>query len=193
MRIRFAAEFGGARLVYLAARTRNDTESSGWQTADVITLPGAIPTPGPRVDPMSPSVYLSSTSQQLTFNVADANGSATNLQTVWGLIGSSIDAGNACVFAYYVPGNLITLYPDSGIPTGALVPFREGESLENSRCRLEPMVAEGGSSGLRLQVRVRAKPAFAGSKAIWGAASTLQNAVSPWTPLGAWQIQAPLN
>jgi len=192
LRIRFAPGFSGARIVQIASRTRNDAESSGWQPANVITLPSSNLATGPRVAPMSPSVYPFS-SAQLDFEYADANGGSANLLTVWGLIGPSVDAGTGCVFAYYAPGNLITLYPDNGVPSGALVPFRVGEVLENSRCRLEPVLTERRSNGLLVRVRISAKPAFAGSRTIWGAASTLQNAVSPWTPIAAWRIQAPYN
>ncbi len=192
VRIRFADGFGGARLVQIASRTQNDTESSGWQTADVITLPTGNLATGPRVEPMSPSVRESGV-VQLDFKFADATGGAANLLTVWGLIGPSIDAGQGCVFAYYAPGNLIALYPDNGIPTGTMVPFVLGTTLENSRCRLEPVLADKQGNGLLLRVLITAKAAFAGSNVVWGAASTLQNAVSPWTPIAAWRVQVLYN
>lgn len=192
LRIRFAAGFSGPRLVQIASRTRNDAESSGWQTADVITLPSSNLATGPQVAPLNPSTRASSF-EQVDFEFTDASGGSANLLTVWGLIGPSLNAGTGCVFAYYAPGNLIALYPDNGIPTGVMVPFRFGEVLENSRCRLEPVERQRTASGLRLRIRIGAKPPFEGSKTIWGAASTLQNAVSPWTPIAAWRVRGPYN
>jgi hypothetical protein len=187
LRVRFAPGFGGPRLVQVASRTRNDAESSGWQIAVITTLPTANVTFGPRVSLGHALTRLENYSE-LDFRFADATGGFADLLTVWGLAGPSIDARTGCVFAYYVPGNLITLYPDSGVPTGAMVPFAPGATLENSRCRLELVSAERSSAGLRLLVRVAVKPPFAGSNALWGAASTVQNLVSPWTPLAAWRV-----
>jgi hypothetical protein len=190
LRIRFAASFGGPRIVYLASRTANDAENSGWQSATVLHLPRATNPVGPRVEPLTPTARLSS-GETFDFEFRDASGGAAGLQTVWGLIGSSIDAGTGCIFAYYVPGHLAILYPDNGLPTGALTPVTQPTFFENSRCLLMISQAEATPTGLRLQVSVGAKVTFGGAKTAWGAASTLQNAVSPWTPLATWKTEAP--
>lgn len=186
VRIRFALGFGGQRIVHVASRTQDDAESSGWQVADVLTLPSGQTVPGLGINPMSQSRVTTSAST-LDFQYVGSS----SFMTVWGLIGSSLDARSGCAFAYYTPGNLITLYPDNGIPTGTMVPFSPGAVLENSRCRLKPLQAVRASNGLLLRMEIISKPEFAGAKAIWGAASTLENTVSPWTPVAAWQVRAP--
>ncbi len=186
LRVRFHPSFSGPKLLSVAARTRNDTATSGWLTADLIPLPATNPTVGPAALPQDFS-RLSGAQATITFRYRSGGGQ-NNLQTVWGLIGSSLDAKDACYFAYYVPGRSFLLFPDSGIPASAPVELTGSSSFANSQCRILFVRPEYVNGTLQLQMAIETKAGFAGNKIIWGAASTLQNAISPWTPLAVWRV-----
>ena len=118
-------------------------------------------------------------------------GNATNLQTTWALVNNSLDGAGACYVAYYRPGNLLLLIPDNGNGSQATSMVLNGGSttLSNSQCTILGSGSSASVNGNQLTVTVNAvfKPAFAGRKAVWVAASTLSNQSSNWQALGAWQ------
>ena len=63
-------------------------------------------------------------------------------------------------------------------------------SLTNSQCTVFAQGSSAVKSGaqIMLTLNIAFKPAFAGSKAIWMAAETLDGTVSPWQSLGAWMV-----
>ena len=130
----------------------------------------------------------STASQVLAATFQDAT-NANNLQTVWLLMNSALDAGQSCYVAYFVPANLLFLYPDNGDGSQATVIDLSGtNTIENSYCRISAQGSSAVKSGnqLTLTLNYTVKPAFAGPRALWGAVQTLSLQTSPWAVLGAW-------
>ncbi len=187
LRLAFSSTFTGNKVVYLAARDVNNG-NSGWRTLGSSRIPGATVS-FPRAQAGNPSISSVPT-QAMSFLFQDAT-DASNLRTVWTLINSSVDARQACYVAYFVPGNLLFLFADSGDGTQAVsIPLTGTNIIENSQCRIS---AEGSSaikSGnqLTLLLNITMKPSFAGPKGIWAAAQTVATQTSPWTIIGSWAV-----
>jgi sugar lactone lactonase YvrE len=189
LRLGFSASFSGNKVVYLAARDRNNG-NSGWRTMGVSKIPGsAISFPRAQSGPQPIS---SSQTQAMSFVFQDAT-DASNLRTVWTLINSSVDARQACYVAYFVPGNLLFLFADNGDGTQAVsIPLTGTNVIENSQCRISAEGSSATRSGnqLTLLLNITMKPSFAGPKGIWAAAQTIATQTSPWAIIGAWTVPA---
>ena len=186
LNIAFSSTFSGNRVIYLAARSVTE-QNSGWQPQGVSALPETTP-PFPRSGVLSPAVGTTAAAT-LTATFLDAT-NATNIQTTWLLINSAVNADRACYVAYFRPGNLLLLFPDSGDGNLATaMPLSGSGFLENSQCRID---AQGSSvtvvgNALTLNLNTVFKPSFAGPRIIFGALNS--SAVnSLWKPLGAWQV-----
>ena len=183
--VSYAAAFRGNRVIYAAAQSISNI-SSGWQTMGAALIPEAAPS-FPRPQSLAPAT-VSTASQVLAATFQDAT-NANNLQTVWLLMNSALDAGQSCYVAYFVPANLLFLYPDNGDGSQATVIDLSGtNTIENSYCRISAQGSSAVKSGnqLTLTLNYTVKPAFAGPRALWGAVQTLSLQTSPWTVLGAW-------
>ena len=138
---------------------------------------------------MTPATGMSSNAViSYTF---DDQTNANNLQTVWSLINSAVDAGQACYVAYYVPGNLLFLYPDNG--NGAEATFIDlsgANTIENSQCRISAVGSSVTRSGQRLTLNLNTtfKSSFSGPRGVWTAAQPLAGTPSAWTVLGNWLV-----
>ncbi|MCX6608188.1 MAG: hypothetical protein NTV52_32000 [Acidobacteria bacterium] len=183
----FTESFTGSKIVYLAART-TDELTQGWAPCGVHEVP--IPNPTfPNSSPLNPGSGITRDAF-LTFTYRDATNS-TNLQSLWGLINTSLDARNACYFAYHAPSNSLFLFPDDGDGTQATSILLTGSnSIENSQCRILASNSNVTRTGNTLTISfiISYKTDFAGPKIIWTAASTLSNAISPWKAFGAWLV-----
>ncbi|MFN9895784.1 MAG: InlB B-repeat-containing protein [Acidobacteriota bacterium] len=183
--VSYAAAFRGNRVIYTAAQSISNI-SSGWQTMGAALVPEAAPS-FPRPHSLSPAA-VSTGSQVLTATFQDAT-NANNLQTAWLLMNSAVDAGQSCYVAYFVPANLLFLFPDNGDGSQATAIDLSGtNTIENSYCRISAQGSSAVKSGnqLTLSLNYTVKPAFAGPRALWGAVQTLSLQTSPWTVLGAW-------
>lgn len=183
----FRASFAGGKVLYVAART-TDELNTGWRTAGVYDIPVATPS-FPNSSTANPSAGTA-TSTVLSFNYR-AQGSHTNLETVWGLVNASLDGAGACYFAYHSPTSQLFLVPDNG--NGALassIPLPGSGTIENSQCRINAFGSVVNRSGdtLSLTLNITFKSGFSGPKVIWTAASTLTGVVSPWRAAGAWLL-----
>ena len=183
--VTFSNSFRGNRVMYLAAQSVSNI-TSGWQTMGVAIIPEAS-TLYPRSNALSPSTATAS-SQTLTVTFQDAT-NANNLLTAWVLINSAVDGGQACYIAYYVPGNLLFIYPDNGDGSQATaIPLSGANTIENSYCRIQAQGSSAVRNGnlLTLTLNYLVKPAFSGPRGIWAAVQTLTAQTSPWKPLGTW-------
>ena len=187
--INFKPSFAGNSVIYLAARDLT-SGNSGWNTMGFNEVPPAAVTfPNPvGINPSSGSTG----SRVLTFTYDDQT-NANNLLTVWGLTNTALNADKACYFAYYVPGNLLLLFPDNGDGNAATaMPLSGTGQIQNSYC----LIAAGGSSvtksggRLVLNLNITYKTSFAGNRAIWLAMQTVAGQVSAWKVAGAWQVPA---
>lgn len=185
--ITFRPAFSGSQVVYLAARDIAGN-NSGWSTMGFHVVPGAVAT-FPNAVGQSPATGNVPTSI-ISFDYEDQV-SAGNIRTTWSLINSALDGSRACYVAFFNPGNLVLLIPDSG--DGAVAQsFALGSagSIENSQCRINSQGSFVTRSGARLTLtlNITFKPSFAGNKATWLALQTLSNQTSVWKAAGAWQV-----
>lgn len=185
--VSFAASFRGNRVIYTAAQSVSNV-SSGWQTMGAALVPEAALS-YPRANALTPSTATAA-GQTLTASFEDAT-NANNLQTVWLLMNTAVDASQACYVAYFVPGNLLFLYPDNGDGSLATaIALTGSNTIENSFCRISAQGSSAVKAGNRLTVTLNytAKPAFSGPRGIWGAVQNVSVQTSPWTILGAWMV-----
>jgi len=184
----FSRSFGGNKVIYLAARDALGN-NSGWQTMGILGVP-PLPSVFPSAVGVSPSSGTLSNAT-LTFTYQDVS-SASNLQTMWALINTSIDGRSACYVAYYAPGNQVYLYPDNGFGLQATsVALTGANSLSNSQCTVSALGSTVVQSGAQTSVtlNITFSPSFAGNKGVWMAAQTLSGATSQaWQALGTWNV-----
>ena len=161
---------------------------SGWFTQGAWTGPGA-PVTYPRSGGMSPATGMSSDAViSYTF---DDQTNANNLETVWALMNSAVDAGRACYVAYYAPANLLFLYPDNGDGAQAtLIALSGSNTIENSQCKISAAGSSVTKSGQRLTLNLNMsfKSGFSGPRGVWTAAKPLVGTPSTWTVLGNWLV-----
>jgi hypothetical protein len=189
LNLSFPASFAGNKVVYTAAGDLSGN-NSGWWTMGVHGVP-PLPATFPNPVGMGPSSGNTLT-QTITFTYQDQS-AATNLQTLWALINTALDAKSACYIAYYRPGNILLLYPDSGDGSQTTNMVLTGNNtVANRQCAISAQGASVQTSGNTLTVTlpITFKPAFAGFKAVWMAAYTVDAHVSPWQALGAEAVPA---
>ncbi len=186
--ISFTPAFTGSKVIYSAARTV-DQASSGWSVQEALHLPEAEVLPRTLGALQVRQVGAGAT--QIAFTYEDAV-DANNLETVWGLINTGVDARGACYFAYYVPGNLLFLYPDDGNGASARSILLLGNrNISNSQCSILADWASVEKSGrlLRLTIPFYFPYSFNPEKGVWGAAKSLSNPqASPWRILGSARL-----
>jgi len=187
LNLSFNNSFSGNKVVYMAAR--DAANNSGWQTMGVLGVP-PLPSTFPNPIGMNPASGNGLTST-ITFTYQDQS-SATNLQTVWALINTSIDGRAACYVAYYRPGNQLYLYPNNGDGTQSTNIVLTGNNvISNSQCAISSLGSGTQIIGntLTLTLPISFRPTFAGFKGVWLAAQTMGAAqTSAWQALGAWNV-----
>jgi len=187
LNLSFNNSFSGNKVVYMAAR--DAANNSGWQTMGVLGVP-PLPSTFPNPIGMNPASGNGLTST-ITFTYQDQS-SATNLQTVWALINTSIDGRAACYVAYYCPGNQLYLYPNNGDGTQSTNIVLTGNNvISNSQCAISSLGSGTQIIGntLTLTLPISFRPTFAGFKGVWLAAQTMGAAqTSAWQALGAWNV-----
>ena len=185
--VSYSASFRGNRVIYSAAQSVSNV-TSGWQTIGAALVPEAALS-YPRAHALTPPTATAAT-QTLTATFQDG-ANANFLQTVWLLMNTAVDANQACYLAYFVPGNLLFLYPDNGDGSQATAITLSGtNTIENNFCRISAQGSSAVKNGnqLTLTLNYTVKPAFAGPRGIWGAVQNVAVETSPWTILGAWMV-----
>ncbi len=191
LRIEFKPAFSGYRVVYLAARDAAGG-NSGWNTHGGIAIPD-LPATFPRSGPMQPS---SGQSMQPFIRFSfQHEGATNNLGTAWVLMGTAVDARNACYVAYFAPGKLLLLLPDDGDASKATsMPIPSSGSLQNSQCTIYGSQSNLGSGQgeLAFFLSILFNANFQHKQiGIWTATQTLATPgnpakTSPWTIVGGW-------
>jgi len=189
LNINFASSFTGNKVVYAAARDTAQS-NSGWQTVGVrVGAVQQVTFPSPAA--MAPASG-NALAQAITLTYQDQM-NAGNLQTVWALVNSAIDARSACYVAYHRPSNQVYLFPDNGDGTQATsMPLTGNNSVSNSQCTVSSQGATvmSNCNTLTVTLPVTFKASFAGYKAVWLAAQTIGGQTSAWQALGAWSVPA---
>jgi hypothetical protein len=182
LNITFSQAFPGSKVIYVAARDIFGN-NSGWQSMGVIHVPLVLLT-DLFILGMDPP-FGSSLAQTITFSYYTE---FSPFQTVWALINSAVDGRGACYIAYYRPGNLLFLAPDSGEDTQANgMVLGSNNTISNSQCTVSGQGASVQMIGNTLSVTlpITFKPAFAGFRVVWLGAATLDNRVVSWQAFGA--------
>ena len=191
LRIVFKPAFSGYRAVYLAARDMAGG-NSGWATHGGIAIP-ELPGTFPRSGPIEPSSGLAM-SGNIRFSY-QYEGPVNNLGTAWVLMGTAVDARNACYVAYFAPGKLLLLLPDDGDASKALsMPIPSNGSIQNSQCTIfgSQTSLVSGQGELAFSLNLLFNAAFQHKQiGIWTATQTLATPgnpakTSPWTIVGGW-------
>ena len=191
LRIEFTPAFSGYRVVYLAARDSSGV-NSGWNTHGGLAIP-TLPAIFPRSGPIEPSsgVFFSG---NIRFSYQH-EGTTNNLGTAWVLMGTAVDARNACYVAYFAPGKLLLLLPDDGDASRALsMPIPSTGSIQNSQCTINGNMTSlvSGQGELAFSLNLLFKAPFQHKNiGIWTATQTLATPgnpakTSPWTIVGGW-------
>jgi acyl-coenzyme A thioesterase PaaI-like protein len=184
--ISFTGNFGGRRIVYVAARDLAGN-NSGWQAKGVWAVPG-----GPQFGNGTSVVSVSpgrseSRAVTLTTVFADTAGFA-DLNVLNLLINNAIDGRQACYIAYVRPIRTLVLVNDAGDAGG---PFAGAISIPgntvaavNSQCAVSALgssVIETGNT-LTLVLRIDFIAAFAGNKVVYTAARDTGGNNTGWQP-----------
>jgi len=114
-----------------------------------------------------------------------------NLGVVNALIGSSLDARNACYLAYVPSSSTLYLVDDAGDaggPFAGQVALGNAGTIRNSQCAVNLASAAGNGTTLTLVLNIAFQPGFGGNKIAFLAARDLGAGSSGWQPAGVWQV-----
>ncbi len=187
LNVTFTANFMGNKVVYLAGQSVSNA-TSGWITAGVSVVPESI-IAFPRSTDMNPPTG-DTNNATVSFNYQDTIDAAA-LQTVWALANTAVNGSRACYVAYFRPGNLLFLIPDSGDANAATsITLNGSGEIENSQCRITAAGSGAITVGntLTLTLNMTYKLGFGPSIGVWTAANTLAGLTSPWKIVGARRI-----
>src|SRR5262249_7584281 len=128
---------------------------------------------------------------QFVFAYSDLDG-ATTLTTTELLFNTSTSIVNACYLQYDRASNQLRLFDDTGSTWNSWNPGAP-QSLSNSSCTVFYGTSAQQISGntLTLTVSLSFSAAFAGTKAVYGAAQDTAGGDSGWVALGSWSISTP--
>ena len=189
----FSTTFGGAHVVYAAARDRN-AGNSGWSPVGTHSVTTLTTNPLPLRPTLSSTSVPANSTYALTLQYRDSTAS-TNLQPIQVLINSAIDGANACYFGFDHAKNLIYIIGDTGDLQTTPVRLNGASggavSIENSQCRLlaaGSTFADAGNT-LTLTLQLQFKSSFIGRRLIFGGVQTTAGANSGWHVLGGLRIE----
>jgi hypothetical protein len=186
--VAFHSNFGGTKIVYLAARDRAG-HNSGWQRLGVWSVPGQPPA-NPAPTSASPTRGTGLGPATFTFQFSQNQG-WQQLDVVNVLINDWLDGRNACYIAYSRPLGVLYLVNDQGT---ALLPglvAGSSASVSNNQCTLYGAGSSVSGSGttLTLMLKLGFSPWFAGNRVLYLAARDLQGGNSGWQAMGTWTVR----
>ncbi len=183
----FKSGFSGAKRIFMNAF---DTAglSGGWQDRGSWTVLNPA-----NVAPTSDSATVNPGSGDLrsfALVYSDANGRA-DINFTYVLFNSSLNGVNACFVFYSKGANALYLVNDAN--NGVLGPVVPGSAttVENSQCVLDGSGSYFSAYGVTtetLQVLLRFKPAFGGTKTIYMNAFDIAGLSSGWQSRGTWTV-----
>jgi len=186
--LNFSAGFKGNKIVYLAARDLQGS-NSGWQPLGTWRVPGSSTFPS--VDGVSPGHGVASTT--FSFNFTDSKGSA-DLGVINVLVNSALDAHQACYVAYVPSINQMYLVNDagSGLLPGLVLNGPNGipgGTTANAQCAVKGWLTIPSSSTLTLNVQMTFNASSAGNKIVYAAArDSAEDNNSGWQVVGTVTI-----
>lgn len=179
--VTFSPSFPGAKTVYANA-TDSAGLGAGWpQVGSWLATAASAPT----VVAPTPSAG-SGLAQSFSFPFNDANG-AGDIATIYILFNTTVSAADGCYFRFNRADNTISLFRDSD---AAMLPVTLGvnTTVENTNCSINGAAASVAAAGntLTLVVPITFKPAFYGTRGIFGSVTDFGNLSSGWQSVGSW-------
>jgi hypothetical protein len=186
LRITFAPQFGGNKVVYQAARDLGGS-NTGWVQQGVWHVPGAVPG-SPAVIAMTPARGGGAGPYPLQFVYRDVDGYSDLVSTTV-LLNSYLDGGGACYLGYHVPSNAVLLLNDPGNAYLPWLPLGATGTVENSQCRIHSQGsgAVGSGTDLTLTLMIEFKAGFAGERVFYLSAQDGAS-TSGWQAMGSWTV-----
>lgn len=187
--IRFKSAFAGTKLIYAYADDQGGLTST-WQLRGYWTVPEANVAP---ILPYISPTQGSGTSQAFTVSFSDPDG-PQDFRQVWLLVGSSLDARNACWVFYDVGRRQFGLVNDAGTAEAGRVAGNQAAAVANSQCSLQGSdsrtFTENLTSDRRFYVTfsLSFKQAFAGLRRTYGYADDTGGQTVGWRHLGQWIV-----
>ncbi|MDQ2946770.1 MAG: hypothetical protein M3Y27_12625 [Acidobacteriota bacterium] len=178
----FKPAFAGTKAIFSQARSAGGL-SSNWQNKGTwFTATSVVPS----ADSVTPSSGNGAT-QTFAFAYTDTNGYA-DIAWTYALFNTSLSGANACYVQYNRPNNTLYLVDDSGGSYAGPVVAGSAGAVQNSQCSLSGSASSVSGAGNTLTVNVAPtfKPAFAGSKAIFTQAVSVEGLTSNWQIKGTW-------
>ena len=170
--IAFGTNFGGNRIVYMAARDVAEN-NSGWQALGTCTIPfAASGTVGVAGIAPSHSIAAVGAAQNWTFMLTDTKG-AGDFGVVNLLANNFIDGRQACYLAYVAPSNSLLLVDDAGDAggpfTGSMVLNGSAGAIQNGQCSVSGAGSSAVKNGntLTVTLNISFKAGFAGNRVVW--------------------------
>jgi len=182
--ITFQSGFAGTKNVYGDAMAAGGI-NSGWQTLGSWTVPGGSAS----VVSVTPASG-SGRSQTFSFVFSDTAG-ASSFNTAQVLINSAFTGVQACYVWFDVVHSAAYLVNDASSGSAGPLTLGSSSSLSNSQCTLNGTGSSAVASGntLTLNLAIRFKTSFLGSKSVYADAIAAGGIDSGWQTLGSWTVQ----
>jgi hypothetical protein len=186
----FQAGYAGSKNVYGYA-TASGGANSGWQTLGTWLV--STPAPAPAVSAVSVTpAQGSGTAQSFTLVYTDAKG-ASDLTSAQAIIAATEATVSSC-YVWVTPANG-TIWLANDAYTGWSSPYTlgGGGTIQNSQCGVNVSASSGVASGntYTLTLAMTFQGGYAGSKNVYGYATTSGGANSGWQTLGTWLVPPP--
>ena len=181
----FQPGFAGTKIVYGYVSTIAGV-NSGWASLGT----WAIPSPQPTISVVPTSG--SGSNQAFSFVYSDPNG-ASDLASANMLINSAFNGVSSCFLQVNTAHNFVWMTDDAATTWGNGISLGSAGTLQNSQCKLNGAASNLVRSGNTLTVNLALsfQPGFAGTKVVYGYASTIAGINSGWASLGTWTIPSP--
>jgi uncharacterized repeat protein (TIGR01451 family) len=132
----------------------------------------------------------SGTYQTFTVSVLDISGYSA-IGSVVLLVNQALTGTAGCFITISIPSYTVYLLNDAGSTWLSSQPWSNGGLLSNGQCTINAraLSASHTANTLTLQIPLIFKPAFAGPKTVWAAASEVSTGLSSgFQPLGSWSV-----
>ena len=184
--VSFIAGFTGLKQSFVNAANAAG-EESGFVSMGAVTITGSA-NAAPAVLSVSPGSG-SGASGTFTFRFSDANG-GSDIYLARMLFSSQMQDAASCSVSVDRVHSRVRLVNDAGTAALTAVTLGSASVIENSQCQVRMAGTSVSVSGTTLTVvlDVVFKSAFAGTKAIYAAATDMSGAGPYWTPVGTFTV-----
>jgi hypothetical protein len=182
----FQAGYAGSKNVYGYA-TASGGANSGWQTLGTWLV--STPAPAPAVSAVSVTpAQGSGTAQSFTLVYTDAKG-ASDLTSAQVIIAATQATTSSC-YVWVTPVSGTIWLANNATGWSNAYALGSGGTIQNSQCGVNVSASGGVASGntYTLTLAMTFQAGYAGSKNVYGYATTSGGANSGWPALGTWNV-----